>query len=391
MWPSALAALLALHEGRRGLSAARRACVGVLGTVDNWGGEHNYNMAAARRLRVLVATATPGEKSNRRAVNADPMLTSDEQPCTNAPTLQPPGFAVDASMVQRFLTEGFVAFRPEAGDAASILTALRELTPPIVSSAEAGEALGEDPHVDGYGPGYLVQSEPGGQAKTLDGQPTTDYSNDRPRVPALEAMLSSSDVRRTLTALLGKNYLVDADRSANFTSPGRVDTGGSGGMSFHRDGYGKRRHQHPRMLMGLYYPQKVTLEMGPTAIIARSQFIADFNAGYQSPDVIRGILPERKPYEGDYGGVIRGAGEGEYFSPPASFGVQRKIVVPAGTLVIMFYDTWHRATPSLLPSDVEVPPEERDRDTHRYMTKFRFWVRRGCCSLTRRVDSALVG
>ena len=53
------------------------------------------------------------------------------------------------------------------------------------------------------------------------------------------------------------------------------------------------------------------------------------------------VFSQRKPYEGDYGGVIRGAGEGEYFSPPSSFGVQRKVVVPAGTLVIMFYDTWH--------------------------------------------------
>jgi hypothetical protein len=329
-----------------------------------------FEMIAHRSRYVSTST---GEKSKRRAVNADPMLSGAES--ANAPTVQPAGFAVDARMVQRFLTEGYVAFRPEASDSGGILTALREMTPPIVASTEAGEALGEDPHVAGYGPGYLVLDEPGGQAKTVEGQPTTDYSNDEPKIPALEAMLSSSDVKRTLTALLGNNYLVDADRNSNFTSPGRVDTGGSGGMSFHRDGYGKRRHQHPRMLMGLYYPQQVTLEMGPTSIIARSQFIADFNAGYQSPDVVRGILPERKPYEGDYGGVIRGAGEGEYFSPPKSFGIQRKVVVPAGTLVIMFYDCWHRATPSLLSSDVDVAPADRDRDTHRYMSKFRFWVR----------------
>ena len=113
--------------------------------------------------------------------------------------------------------------------------------------------------------------------------------------------------------------------------------------------------------------------MGPTAIIARSQFVPDFNGGYMSPEVLEGILPKRQPYEGDYHGVIRGAGEGEYFDPPPSFGVQRKVVVPAGTLVIMFYDTWHRATPSLLPSDVHLPPEERDRSTHRWMSKFRFW------------------
>lgn len=243
--------------------------------------------------RIHVSTSTVKE-SEHRAVHADPIVNGGE--AVNPPTLQPAGFAVDASMVQRFLTEGYVAFRPEAGDAGSILESLREMTPPIVASREAGEALGADPHVSGYAPGYLVLSEPGGQAKTIEGQPTTDYRNDEPKIPALEAMLASNDVQRTLTALLGKNYLVDSDRNANFTTPGRVDTGGSGGMSFHRDGYGKRRHQHPRMLMGLYYPQRVSLEMGPTSIIARSQFIADFNPGYQSRDVVRGILPERTPY-----------------------------------------------------------------------------------------------
>ena len=72
----------------------------------------------------------------------------------NAPTLQPPGFAVDASMVQRFLTEGYIAFRPAGADAGAILEALREMTPPIVASAEAGKALGDDPHVPGYAPSF---------------------------------------------------------------------------------------------------------------------------------------------------------------------------------------------------------------------------------------------
>ena len=31
--------------------------------------------------------------------------------------------------------------------------------------------------------------------------------------------------------------------------------------------------------------------MGPTAIIARSQFVPDFNGGYMSPEVLEGILP----------------------------------------------------------------------------------------------------
>ena len=197
---------------------------------------HPRNAAAedsAVDAETYVSTST-GEASKRRSVNADPMLCGAEP--ANAPTLQPPGFAIDASMVQRFLTEGYVAFQPEQpeGGNAGILKALREMTPPIVASTEAGEALGQDTHVPGYAPGYLVLGEPGGQAKTVEGEPTTDHSNDAPKIPELESMLSSADVQSTLTALLGKNYLVDADRNSNFTSPGRVDTGGSGGMSFHR-------------------------------------------------------------------------------------------------------------------------------------------------------------
>eukprot|EP01051_Picozoa_sp_SAG22_P012616 SAG22_NODE_1328_length_4724_cov_8.803243_4_plen_305_part_00 len=177
--------------------------------------------------------------------------------------------------------------------------------------------------------------------------------------------------------------------------------------------------------MGLYYPQAVTLETGPTHIIARSQvrrrtscrplfsprflvlyfhwpfhccmpfqsssrhrpvgrpvgrsaqFIADFNPGYLAPEVVHGILPSRAPYEGDYHGVIRGAGSSsnmpEHAAVPVAYGVSRKIVVPAGTLVIMFYDLWHRASPHGMPSDLHIPPAQRDRSSHRYMCKFRFW------------------
>jgi len=190
-------------------------------------------------------SGSTGQTQARRAVRQDPLADDP----VHAPALLPPGFAVDGAFVQRFLTEGYVALQPRHGGNDAILASLRAMTPPIVATAEEGEALPDT--VPGYAPGHLVLSEEGGQAKTAEGQPTTDWPNDEPKIPELEAMLASQDVERTLTALLGPNFLVDADRNSNFTSPGRVDTGGSGGMSFHRDGYGKRRHHHPRMLMGL--------------------------------------------------------------------------------------------------------------------------------------------
>ena len=55
----------------------------------------------------------------------------------------------------------------------------------------------------------------------------------------------------TLTALLGENYMVDSDRGSNFTVPGR-----KANTDWHRDGNDKRRHHHPRMLMGLYCEPK---------------------------------------------------------------------------------------------------------------------------------------
>eukprot|EP01047_Picozoa_sp_COSAG01_P081659 COSAG01_NODE_16371_length_1242_cov_0.961505_1_plen_317_part_00 len=145
--------------------------------------------------------------------------------------------------------------------------------------------------------------------------------------------LEAPNVRRTLRALLGDRYMVDSDRGSNFTVPGRCAT-----TDWHRDGNDKRRHHHPRMLMGLYYPQAVTLKMGPTAIVARSQWLSDFDPGYQHHEVL--ATPRQSTAGvnncGDYLGTGRGGAREPMMSTvPQHFGRPRYMAVPAGTLMIM--------------------------------------------------------
>ncbi len=164
---------------------------------------------------------------------------------------------VDDAFVQRFLTEGFLTLIPDMpeGYSETIDARLKEMTPPVVSTEEEGEAL-EKVLVNGVDRGYLVMNDEG-KVTSANGKRTTEYDNSKePVLPELDEMLEAPNVKKALTALLGNNYMVDADRGSNFTIPGR-----KANTDWHRDGNDKRRHHHPRMLMGLYYPQAVTLKM----------------------------------------------------------------------------------------------------------------------------------
>ena len=189
---------------------------------------------------------------------------------------------IDDAFVQRFLTEGFLTMAPDISSAVieRIDTRLKELTPPVVVSEGEGQAL-EKKVVSGVERGYLVMDSDG-KVTSADGKRTNEYDNTgEPVLPELDELLEAPNVKKTLTALLGQNYMVDSDRGSNFTVPGR-----KANTDWHRDGNDKRRHHHPRMLMGLFYPQAVTLKMGPTAIVARSQWLSDFDPAYQSHAVL---------------------------------------------------------------------------------------------------------
>lgn len=274
---------------------------------------------------------------------------------------------VDDLLVQRFLSEGFLTIKPDAPSEVleGIDRRLKEITPPIVRTAEEGEAL-EKRLINGAERGYFLAKDgasPEGSTKNFD-------NSKEPVVPELDEMLESPNVKRVLTALLGNNYMCDSDRGSNFTVPGS-----KAGTGLHRDGNDKRRHHHPRMLMGLYYPQAVTLKMGPTAVIARSQWLSDFDPGYHDHEV---VSTPRQSVDGvnmcgDYHATGRGGQNIDPEEIPEYYGETRYMAVEAGTFMIMFYDTWHRATSSVLESDLHLPIEERDLSNTRWMSKFRFW------------------
>jgi hypothetical protein len=240
---------------------------------------------------------------------------------------------VDAAFVQRFVTEGFAAILPDTVDgpearAATIHAALHGMVPPIVRSDEEAAAFGYDE--------YLVANEEG-RPMHKDTKENYYKDNSEPVLPDLDEVIEAPNVRRALTALLGQNYMVDSTRGAHYTIPNRHTK-----QDFHRDGSDKRRHHKPRMLMGLYYPQDTTVEMGATHVVARSHIISDFDQGFQNHTVLS--APRRTSNEkpgqninrgGDYLGTGRGGLITNKKAIPEYLGIVRPVVVPAGTLIIM--------------------------------------------------------
>jgi hypothetical protein len=175
---------------------------------------------------------------------------------------------VQDAFVQRFLTEGFLTLTPDVapGVMQQIDKWLKEMTPPVVTSEEEGLAL-EKKVIRGVERGYLVMDAEG-KVTSANGKRTSEYDNTNREDPVLCAptwilsasmktvlapwtlcraavcriirignrpelddLLEAPNVKATLTALLGENYMVDSDRGSNFTVPGR-----KANTDWHRDG-----------------------------------------------------------------------------------------------------------------------------------------------------------
>lgn len=143
-----------------------------------------------------------------------------------------------------------------------------------------------------------------------------------PRVPELQQMLEHPAVHGALYSILGPDYYLHLHRHVHDNPPG------SKGQHFHKDSLdnsryaadNKRRHHRTRWLMLFYYPQDTPVELGPTAIVPKSQY-----------------LNVDRP-EGEEEVVLSGE---------------------AGTVCIVHYDLLHRGTPNV-------------SDRMRYMAKFLF-------------------
>eukprot|EP00392_Amoebophrya_sp_AT5.2_P007892 g7911.t1 len=119
-----------------------------------------------------------------------------------------------------------------------------------------------------------------------------------------------------LSAILGgPDYMLHAHRRCHVSSPGGAP------QSWHKDTYKGRlyqpNHAPTEWVMAMYYPQRTTVEMGPTELWPGTHF-----------------------YRGDYGVDCATQGQKHWRVDPAK---RKTLVCEKGTIVLIHYDIWHRA------------------------------------------------
>lgn len=130
-----------------------------------------------------------------------------------------------------------------------------------------------------------------------------------PRIPDIQRVFDHPAVVGALTSLLGPGYVMHPHRYCHLNQPG------SGGQGWHKDDYvfdNNVRHPRFRWVMAFYYPQDVTQDMGPTGILPRMQY----------SNTISDTNPERTVEQ------------------------ELPLCGPAGTVSLVNFDVWHRATPN---------------------------------------------
>ena len=143
-------------------------------------------------------------------------------------------------------------------------------------------------------------------------------NNVLPFIPEIQEVFDHPVIHGAMQGILGSNYVMHPHRFCHYNPEG------SGGQGFHKDTYEGdeqiRRHRC-RWTMGFYYPQDVTEDMGPTAVLPGSQYYETGESAHEQPEL--------------------------------------SLCGEAGTVTIVHYDLWHRATPNR-------------SDKNRYMLKFLF-------------------
>ena len=160
------------------------------------------------------------------------------------------------------------------------------------------------------------------QIETLFEEEGNLGNNILPRIPQIGQVYEHPNVKGALTSLLGPGYIMNPHRHCHLNPPGRK------GQSWHKDCYVYDHNmRHPRFywVLGFYYPQETTQDMGPT-----------------------GILPGKHMYK-----------QISDPNPANTKEKELKLCGPAGTVALVHFDVWHRAT-------------ENVSDKKRYMLKFQF-------------------
>lgn len=147
-------------------------------------------------------------------------------------------------------------------------------------------------------------------------------NNILPRIPQIQKVFDHPALKGALTSLLGEGYIMNPHRHCHLNPPE------SRGQQWHKDCYVFDHNiRHPRFqwVLALYYPQDTTEDMGPTGLLPGKQFHK--RVSHADPQLAR---EPAVPLCGD-----------------------------AGTVSLVHFDAWHRATPNLSTKK-------------RYMLKFQF-------------------
>mmetsp|Transcript_15882 Transcript_15882/g.29016 ORF Transcript_15882/g.29016 Transcript_15882/m.29016 type:complete len:659 (+) Transcript_15882:99-2075(+) len=167
-----------------------------------------------------------------------------------------------------------------------------------------------------------------------------------PMLPEIGEVLDAPEVVSALTTILGAGYILTPHRHCHV-----VDEE-SPSQPFHRDSFfsfEQFRHWFPMEVMVCYYPQAVTLEMGPTAVIPGSQYhqgrlrraAMELNPGGWGDNVGEEMLTSEEP----------------------------------GMCVLMHYHLWHRASSRAEGREAQVKLKKEymgDASIKRYMIKLQF-------------------
>ena len=135
------------------------------------------------------------------------------------------------------------------------------------------------------------------------GNPLDDILDE---VPDLYEVWGNPIVKGALISIMGADFQMMSHRHCHYTKPG--DPGGH----WHQDSVNSRHHKI-RTVLGLYYPQDVTEDMGPTVILPGTQY-------HNTPTSLMASY--------------------------VNFKNQIPMNVKAGTVAITHYDRWHAWMPN---------------------------------------------
>lgn len=206
----------------------------------------------------------------------------------------------------------------------------------------------------------------------LDEQLGAGHNNILPVVPQLRDLLDDPVVHGALVSILGPDYYLHFHRhdQVNFPQSERaIEPWHLGDGRLHKDGdyhshhmVDGRRHHAPRFLMMFYYPQDTSLEMGPTAVAPRSQYLPRRALEMRRADLRRRIEDLRKSVDAKTQGSIDNdpdaksryerelaafrAEHGERFEEVETLdapwqATRTPIVADAGTVTIVHHDIAH--------------------------------------------------